>query len=75
MKQKSDRIYIEKGNRTRLSDVSFFTFEPHISVPGSKYGYLQEEGNCHLYEKLGYYRTGHTEKINDVMTLVFYRKD
>lgn len=36
---------------------------------------LQEKGNCHLYEKMGYYQTGKTEKINDNMTLVFYKKD
>ncbi|WP_081777212.1 GNAT family N-acetyltransferase [Ruminococcus sp. FC2018] len=36
---------------------------------------LQEQGNCHLYEKLGYKRTGRTEKINDKMDLVFYEKD
>lgn len=35
---------------------------------------LQEEGNCHLYEKMGYHRTGKTEKINDKLTLVFYEK-
>ena len=35
---------------------------------------LQEEGNCHLYEKLGYVRTGNTEAINDRLTLVFYEK-
>lgn len=36
---------------------------------------LQEKGNCHLYEKLGYYPTGQTEIINDKMTIVFYEKD
>lgn len=36
---------------------------------------LQEKGNCHLYEKLGYHRTGMTKAINERMTLVFYRKD
>lgn len=36
---------------------------------------LQEKGNCHLYEKMGYYQTGKTEVINDKLTLVFYRKD
>ena len=36
---------------------------------------LQEPGNSHLYEKLGYRRTGETKTINDQMTLVFYRKD
>ena len=36
---------------------------------------LQEKGNCHLYEKMGYYQTGKTEVINDKMTLVFYKKE
>ena len=36
---------------------------------------LQEKGNCYLYEKMGYYKTGKTEKINDNLTLVFYKKD
>ena len=35
---------------------------------------LQEAGNCHLYEKLGYRRNGKTEAINEKMTLVFYEK-
>lgn len=35
----------------------------------------QEEGNCRLYEKMGYRRTGKTEEINDAMTLVFYEKE
>ena len=41
-KKKEDRIYIEKGNKVCLGDVSFFTFEPHISIAGSKYGYKRE---------------------------------
>ena len=36
---------------------------------------LEEPGNCHLYEKLGYRRTGKTEAIKKNMTLVFYEKD
>ena len=36
---------------------------------------LQEEGNCYLYEKLGYTRTGVIEKINEKMDLVYYEKD
>jgi methionine aminopeptidase len=43
VRSKDDRIYIEKGNSTKLSDVSYFTFEPHISVSGSKYGYKRED--------------------------------
>ena len=36
---------------------------------------LQEKGNCHLYEKMGYFQTGKTMVINERMTLVFYQKD
>jgi GNAT superfamily N-acetyltransferase len=36
---------------------------------------LQEKGNCHLYEKMGYHRTGKIEKINDQMDIVFYEKN
>ena len=35
---------------------------------------LQERGNCYLYEKLGYKRTGKIENINDNMDIVFYEK-
>ena len=42
VRQKNDRVYIEKGNQTSLGDVTYFTFEPHISVPNSKYGYKRE---------------------------------
>lgn len=38
----NDRIYIEKGNKKKLSDVNYFTFEPHISIKESKYGYKKE---------------------------------
>ena len=31
---------------------------------------LQEEGNCHLYEKLGYRQTGEVKVVNERMTLV-----
>ena len=43
VKDKKDRIYTEKGNRKRLSDVRMFTFEPHISIPNSQYGYKKED--------------------------------
>lgn len=36
---------------------------------------LEETGNCYLYEKMGYRKTGKTEKINDKMTLVYYEKN
>jgi len=41
-KDKSHRIYIEKGNTEKLSAVEAFTFEPHISLPGSLYGFKRE---------------------------------
>ena len=43
VRSKDERIYIEKGNKTKLGDVSYFTFEPHISARGSKYGYKRED--------------------------------
>lgn len=43
VRRKDDRIYIEKGNRSKLGDVDYFTFEPHISVAGSKFGYKRED--------------------------------
>ena len=36
---------------------------------------LQEKGNIHLYEKLGYHKTGETEKINNLMDIIFFEKD
>ena len=36
---------------------------------------LQETGNLHLYEKMGYHRTGRIDKINDRMDIVYYEKD
>lgn len=35
---------------------------------------LEEEGNCRLYEKLGYARIGEPVCVNERMTLVFYEK-
>lgn len=42
VKNKNHRIYIEKGNKKKLSEVKHFTFEPHISLPNSSYGYKKE---------------------------------
>ena len=36
---------------------------------------LQEKGNCHLYEKIGYKKTGQIENINENMDIVFYEKN
>ncbi len=42
VKDKRQRIYIEKGNTEKLSAVEAFTFEPHISLLGSLYGFKKE---------------------------------
>lgn len=47
-KKKENRIYIEKGNTTYLGDVPYFTFEPHISIASSKFGYKRE--NIYFFE-------------------------
>lgn len=36
---------------------------------------LQEEGNIHLYEKIGYRRVSEPQKINDNMDIVFFEKE
>lgn len=36
---------------------------------------LQEEGNIHLYEKLGYRRTGKIDKISDAMDIIYFEKN
>ncbi len=36
---------------------------------------LQEKGNLHLYEKLGYHQTGRIDRVNDHMDIVYYEKD
>ena len=48
---RKDRVYIEKGNMTKLSDVKYFTFEPHIAFPDSKYGYKKE--NIYYFDENG----------------------
>lgn len=41
-RRREDRIYMEQGNLTPLSAVEYFTFEPHIGLPGSQYGFKLE---------------------------------
>ena len=36
---------------------------------------LEEPGNCHLYEKLGYRRTGEQRRVRPNMTIIDYVKD
>ena len=45
-RHKDSRLYIEKGNTKKLSSVEAFTFEPHIRIINSKYGYKMENIYC-----------------------------
>ena len=36
---------------TKLGDVKYFTFEPHIAFPDSKYGYKKE--NIYYFDEAG----------------------
>ena len=36
---------------------------------------LQEDKLCHLYEKMGYHKTGQQRRLKEGMDLVFYAKD
>jgi len=49
--------------------------ESNIDVQTWELSTIQEEsGNCHLYEKLGYRKTGAARVINDRMTIISYEK-
>ncbi len=41
--RRENRLYVEKGNHRRLSDVSCFTFEPHIRRKGGRLGFKHED--------------------------------
>ena len=49
VKNKDERVYTEKDNHRLLSSVDYFTFEPHISIPSSRYGYKKE--NIYFFSK------------------------
>lgn len=40
--EKENRIYFEKGNKTKLEKNMLFTFEPHVRKTGNKYGFKLE---------------------------------
>lgn len=40
---KKDRKYFELGNKVKLSEASFFTFEPHIKRKNGEYGFKRED--------------------------------
>ena len=80
----------KNGNRKRIAPIFIMkkfrnkglaqkTFEEIEKLHGSNNWMLdtilQEEGNCYLYEKLGYKRTGKIENINERMDIVYYEKN
>ena len=70
-------IFIMKKFRNR--GLAQKTFEEIERIHGINHWMLdtilQEEGNCYLYEKLGYKRTGNIENINERMDIVYYEKN
>ena len=49
---KDNRIYIEQGNNTKLSEKTYFTFEPHIKKTMSAYGFKMENIYCFVNSQL-----------------------
>lgn len=41
--RKEERQFIQHGNHTRVVDVPFFTFEPHVRSAGGKWGFKHED--------------------------------
>lgn len=76
-RKKVSPVFIMKGFRNRgLAQKAFEEIEKiHGSDRWKLDTILQEEGNCHLYEKMGYQRTGKVKKINERMDIVFYEKN
>ena len=70
-------IFIVKKHRNKgLAQKTFEEIEKlHGSNDWMLDTILQEEGNCYLYEKLGYKRTGKIENINERMDIVYYEKN
>ena len=70
-------IFIMKKFRNR--GLAQKTFKEIEKIHGSNHWMLdtilQEEGNCYLYEKLWYKRTGKIENINERMDIVYYEKN
>lgn len=48
VREKADRIYIERGNTRTLGEAGMFTFEPHIGREDSPYGFKME--NIYYFE-------------------------
>ena len=49
--RREDRIYVKAGNHAKLSDVAFFTFEPHVRVTDGAWGFKHE--NVYFFSATG----------------------
>ena len=69
-------LFIDPAHRNRgiASDAILEAETIHGSDNWELMTILQEAGNCHLYEKMGYHQTGFVIEINENMTLVQYKK-
>ena len=70
-------LFIQPGYRgRRLAQQAIAEAERLYGAGHWSLGTIQQEpGNCHLYEKMGYHRTGEATIINDGMTIIGYEKD
>ena len=46
-----DRLFIDRNNLSLLSDVSCFTFKPHVRVRGGRWGFKHE--NIYFFDDDG----------------------
>jgi GNAT superfamily N-acetyltransferase len=68
-------ILPEFQNKGIAQDVFKIVEEKYKPLNGWKLDtILQEKGNCYLYEKIGYKKTGKIKKVNDKMDIVYYEK-
>ena len=69
-------LFIMKEHRNKgLAQKAFLEIERiHGEHNWSLSTILQEKGNCYLYEKLGYTKTGLIVNLKEGMDLVFYEK-
>ncbi len=51
VERREDRIYFESGSRRPLSDVGYFTFEPHIRKSDGRWGFKHE--NIYYFDEDG----------------------
>ena len=85
------KLFSEKGERIRLSPLGILPDFQNQGLAQAMFRQLeqlyqptdgwkldtilQEQGNVHLYEKLGYQRVGEVQHYNERMDLIGFEKD